>query len=208
MSRYMVSTAKVDVPVSFQCPYCGETNLCRIRCSGMGRSLVDVRHPAGRAAEAATATARAQVDMHVRSLYKNGGNVSGAGVTDRCSRCGKKMPWSGVKAAKWESRLEIFGTVLLSGTILVAMIWFLLSLMFGFSAYFGIYILVAVAVDSCFCLYLSKSGKRRDAERERQVEERQNRMKDIPEECLPRLLVPMEMVMKEIQSDKEMQGSE
>lgn len=200
MSRYFVSSAKVNVPVSFKCPYCGEDNLYGIRCIGRVSELVDVRHPAREAAEKAEAGARGQVKDQIAALYQMSPEALGAEVERKCSRCKATMPWVRTQAMKRSGRMEAAGTILLSGTVLIAIFWLIVSLVVGFSVYFLWYLLIAGAVDALFLVYVVKAGGREQAAAEKQQAQRAERLKGIPAECLPRLTVPMEQVLAEVQT--------
>ncbi len=89
--------------------------------------------------------------------------------------------------------------MLLSGTVLIVISWLAVSLAVGFFAYFLWYLVIAGAVDALFLVYVAKAGGREQAA-EKQQAQRAELLKGIPAECFPRLTVPMEQVLAEVQA--------
>lgn len=57
----------------------------------------------------------------------------------------------------------------------------------------------AWTVDALFLWYLPKTGKKEQTDVAIQRGQREELLREIPAECFPRLLVPMEQVLAEIQ---------
>ena len=59
--------------------------------------------------------------------------------------------------------------------------------------------MIAGAVDALFLVYVAKAGGSEQAA-EKQQAQRAELLKGIPAECFPRLTVPMEQVLAEVQT--------
>ena len=192
MSSYMVSKARLDIPVTYQCPACGQRAFTCIKLECEGRQAVNGFDGGVKKAKlVAQSKAQDALLNELHNVYESSPEQIGQRVERKCPSCGAVLPWHFTDDETRQNKQDGMKGCLICAGVAVGLILLVTSFV-GRGTNAGLLLVSLVLIGVSLTALFNPAAK----EERKRIEEQGNRerakaLEGVPKDCLPQLIYTM-----------------